>query len=81
MPVMGGFEAAIELRKLLPEVPILFYSIHEGAPLIKEAKRIGVQGLISKNRISETLLRAVQVLVVEKGTFFPDSTDIKTLHG
>jgi two-component system, NarL family, response regulator NreC len=31
MPVMGGFAAASELRRLLPDMPILFYSMHEGA--------------------------------------------------
>jgi len=81
MPVMGGFEAAIELCRLLPRIPILFYSIYEGEALIKEAKRIGVRGFVSKNRISETLLKAVNVLVVQKGTFFPDSTEISALRG
>jgi DNA-binding NarL/FixJ family response regulator len=38
MPVMGGFAAAAELRQLLPEMPILFYSMHEGAQLTKEVK-------------------------------------------
>ena len=36
MPVMGGFEAVRELRKVLPDIPILFYSMHESDHLIKE---------------------------------------------
>jgi DNA-binding NarL/FixJ family response regulator len=71
MPVMGGFPAAIELRRLLPETAILFYSMHEGEHLVKEAKRIGVHGFVSKSNISETLLQAVDVVVGNK-TFFPD---------
>lgn len=71
MPVLGGFAAAVELRKLLPEMPILFYSMHEGAHLINEAKQIGVRGFVSKSHISETLLDAVDALVVRKQTFFP----------
>jgi DNA-binding NarL/FixJ family response regulator len=71
MPVMGGFAAAIELRRILPDVPILFYSMHQGEHLIREAKRIGVQGFVSKGSSSETLLGAVDALVVRKGTFFP----------
>jgi DNA-binding NarL/FixJ family response regulator len=81
MPVMGGFEAAIEICRLLPHTPILFYTIYEGEALIKEAKRIGVRGFVSKNRTTETLLKAVNVLVLEKGTFFPDSTEITALRG
>jgi two-component system, NarL family, response regulator NreC len=30
MPVMGGFAAARELQKLLPQVPILFLTMHAG---------------------------------------------------
>ena len=71
MPVMGGFAAAIELRKLLPDTPILFYSMHEGELLIAEAQRIGVQGFVSKGKISDTLLDAVSALVIRKETFFP----------
>jgi DNA-binding NarL/FixJ family response regulator len=71
MPVMGGFAAAVELRQLLPEVPILFYSMHEAAHLIKDAKQIGVRGFVSKSHISETLLDAVDAVVLHKNTFFP----------
>lgn len=71
MPVMGGFAAAVELGKLLPEAPILFYSMHEGEHLVKEAKRIGVRGFISKSAISESILEAVDALVKRKEEFFP----------
>ena len=71
MPVMGGFPAAVELRRMAPEIPILFYSMHEGAQLIKEAKLVGARGFVNKGRISETLLEAVDAVVVRKSTFFP----------
>lgn len=73
MPVMGGFEAARVLRKILPETPILFYSMHHGDQLIQDVKQLGVQGFVCKDEDSGTLLNAVDVLVVRKGTFFPDS--------
>lgn len=72
MPVMGGFAAAKELRRLLPAIPILFYSMHEGTQLMKEAKQAGARGFVSKNRISDTLLDALDAVVVRNGTFFPD---------
>jgi DNA-binding NarL/FixJ family response regulator len=71
MPVLGGFAAAVELHTLVPEMPILFYSMHEGPHLIEEAKQIGVRGFVSKSYISETLLDAVDALVLRKDTFFP----------
>ena len=72
MPVMGGFEAARELRKVLPDIPVLIYSMHESDQLIKESRRIGVRGFVSKSEISKALPEAVNALVVQKATFFPD---------
>ena len=81
MPVMGGFEAVRELRKVLPDMPILFYSMHENDHLIRELKRVGVQGFVSKSDISEALPEAVNVLVVQKATFFPEPWATSSLVG
>ena len=72
MPVMGGFEAARELRKVLPDIPILIYSMHGSDQLIKEIRRLGLQGFVSKSDISKVLPEAVNAVVVQKATFFPD---------
>ena len=72
MPVKGGFEAATELRRIMPEVPILFCSIQEGPEVTKNAKQIGVRGYISKQHMSDLLIHAVDALVVHKTTFFPN---------
>ena len=72
MPVMGGLEAARELRKILPDIPLLVYSMHESDQLIQESKRVGVRGFVSKSEISEALAAAVNALVVQKATFFPE---------
>ena len=74
MPVIGGFPAALQLRRLLPDTPILFYSMHEGQHVIREAKQIGVRGFVGKSHISQALLEAVDALVVRKATFFPSET-------
>jgi DNA-binding NarL/FixJ family response regulator len=75
MPVMGGYAAAGELRKLMPQLPILFFSIHDGATLVRDAKRVGARGFLNKRDASETLLDAINELVIQKGTFFPDATE------
>jgi DNA-binding NarL/FixJ family response regulator len=73
MPVLGGFAAAVELHRLLPETPIIFYSMHDGPHLVKQAKQIGVRGFVNKSRISETLTEAIDAVVVRKQPFFPGS--------
>ena len=69
MPVMDGFAAAIELRKLMPVVPILFFSIHESSEFVKRAKEIGARGYLSKEGLTE-LREAVDALMVHKKTYF-----------
>jgi DNA-binding NarL/FixJ family response regulator len=71
MPMMSGFEAAQELRKVLPDVPLLVYSMHDSEQLILESRRVGVRGFVNKGEISKALPAAVRALVVEKTTFFP----------
>jgi DNA-binding NarL/FixJ family response regulator len=71
MPVLSGFEAAREIRKTLPLVPILILSMHESNQLVEEAKKIGVQGYVTKTQVGGTLLQAVNTLL-RKETFFPE---------
>jgi DNA-binding NarL/FixJ family response regulator len=71
MPVLSGFEAAREIRKTLPRVPILILSMHESNQLIEEAKKLGVQGYVTKTQVGSTLLSAVETLLRNE-TFFPE---------
>ena len=68
MPVMSGYEAAAELRRLLPEIPILLFSTQSRAQLAADAKSIGVQGFVNKCDANRALLQAVDDVVMNKGT-------------
>ena len=70
MPVMNGFAAAQELKKLLPHVPILFLTMHGGDSFVSEARRAGVQGFVTKDHVGEVLVDAVKALLNSE-TFFP----------
>jgi DNA-binding NarL/FixJ family response regulator len=71
MPVLDGIHSAKEIRTFLPDVPILFFSMHDGIYLVHEAKMAGVQGFVSKTDARATLLDAVDALA-NKQTYFPD---------
>jgi DNA-binding NarL/FixJ family response regulator len=78
MPVLDGIHSAKEIRAFLPEVPILFFSMHDGVYLVHEAKMAGVQGFVNKTEARATLLDAIDALV-KKQTYFPDrSTSPRT---
>ena len=70
MPVLGGFGAAKELHRIMPDVPILFFTMNESGQFIREAKLIGVQGFVAKDRAGTVLLQAVDALLRNE-TFFP----------
>jgi len=69
MPVLGGIEAAQQIRLFLPDVPILFYSMNNTPELIAIAKSVGAQGFVTKDQMAVTLLEAVDALR-DKKTFF-----------
>jgi DNA-binding NarL/FixJ family response regulator len=49
MPVMNGLEAARELTKLMPEIPILMFTNHAGGIREEDAQKIGISSVMSKN--------------------------------
>jgi DNA-binding NarL/FixJ family response regulator len=69
MPVLGGFAAAKEIQRLVPDVPILFFNMHGGEQFASEAKKTGVQGFVTKDRAGEALIYAVMALL-NRGTYF-----------
>jgi two-component system response regulator NreC len=63
MPVLGGFGAATEIHRLLPGIPILFFTMHTGDQIVLEARKAGVQGFVTKDRAGEVLVDAVNALL------------------
>jgi DNA-binding NarL/FixJ family response regulator len=69
MPVMSGMAAASEIRQLLPDVPIIMLSMHDGKPLIDALRLIGARGFVPKAECSAKLLEGVDA-VLRGETFF-----------
>jgi CheY-like chemotaxis protein len=63
MPVMNGIEAARELTRLLPSVPLLMCSGFETADLKREALSAGVRTVVSKSESFGDLVRSIQALL------------------
>jgi len=62
MPDLDGLSAAREIRKLLPSVPIVLFTLHKFATIDLEAKKAGVRYVVEKPD-TEALLRAVEELL------------------
>jgi DNA-binding NarL/FixJ family response regulator len=67
MPVLNGLAAGRELKKLMPQVKLIFLSMNPDPDIQSEALRIGASGYLLKNMMSEELLARVQNAMRESG--------------
>jgi len=63
MPRMNGFEAAREIKKQVPEAAIVILSTHADQQFIEVAKKIGVRAYISKTKVGDSLVQAVEAAI------------------
>jgi DNA-binding NarL/FixJ family response regulator len=63
MPVKNGFEAAREIKTILPKTAIVILSANADQRFVEEAKKIGVRAYVAKSKAGEALVRAVEAAV------------------
>ncbi len=56
MPVMNGLDATRDLKRMMPEVPIIMFSAYSDSSTEKEARSAGVSALVSKFEHTSVLL-------------------------
>ena len=69
MPKMNGLDAAKEIRKQSPEIPILMVTLHMSPQLEDQAKKIGISGACDKGNIN-CVVEGVDTLL-HHGTYYP----------
>lgn len=63
MPVMTGLEAARELRRLMPRVPLLMFTMFKNPFFEREAHAAGISVVKSKSEDVQSLLVSIQELL------------------
>ena len=64
MPVMNGLEAAPLLRRILPSVPIILYTIHENPAMSQvDVAKLGISLVVSKSEPLKNLVATVNRLL------------------
>ena len=63
MPVLNGFEAARNLHKTMPEIPLILYSLHTDKNVEKEALALGFSSVLSKSADTNALLTEARTLL------------------
>lgn len=76
MPQMNGFQAAREISRSMPEVPILLLTVQQlSRELTSEAQHSGFKGAVSKSTGSE-VVRAIESLLKHESFFQPIRSDV-----
>ena len=76
MPGMNGLEAAGEIGKSRPDIPVILFSLHLSEDLTSHFHRGGIRGAVGKGEAARDLVEAVKK-VLSGGTFFPPKSGSK----
>lgn len=60
MPLLNGLDAARQLKTLLPEVKIIFLTMHQDPDLASEAMEAGASGYLLKTAAAAELVKAIR---------------------
>ncbi len=63
MPVLNGFDALSELKKILPNTKVILLTMHEEPEYIIKAARSGANGYLLKNIDYKELQRAIELVM------------------
>jgi DNA-binding NarL/FixJ family response regulator len=75
MPRMNGIEAAPKLKKLLPQTAIILFTFHESMMHGFDAREIGVDAVVTKDRGMFPLKEAVKSLLQRRHLSARESDD------
>ncbi|WP_447591121.1 response regulator transcription factor [Aquipseudomonas campi] len=60
LPGISGLETTRRLRQRLPQLRVLFFSMHDELPLVRQALEAGASGYLTKNSSPDVLVEAVR---------------------
>jgi DNA-binding NarL/FixJ family response regulator len=84
MPLLNGMDAARQLKRLMPQVKVIFLTVSEDPDLTAEGFRCGASGFLLKNSAASELSLAIQEVMHGRSYVTPLATQgmVSTLlHG
>lgn len=75
MPKIGGVDATLQLRKVLPSVEVLILTMHESDQMVGQALRAGARGYLIKSESEEKLMEALEALARHQAYFSPSVSE------
>jgi DNA-binding NarL/FixJ family response regulator len=71
MPNLNGFDAGEKLKKILPDIKLMFLTVNEDADMVNEAFRIGASGYLLKSSAASELFQAIEAVLNSKNYVSP----------
>ena len=69
MPGMDGLQAAREIGKVVPNVPILMFTMHLSRQLVEEARNAGIRGAVAKSDAGR-IIEGLEALLRNEAFFY-----------
>ena len=63
MPVMGGLEAAAEIRRIAPKTKIVILTMHNSDQMRNQARDAGADAFVVKSNVAANLIETVGLLL------------------
>jgi DNA-binding NarL/FixJ family response regulator len=76
MPELNGLEAARRIHKVLPQIEVLFLTVHDSEQMVREALDAGGRGYLLKSDAGRDLLAAVESVRQHKFFLSPRITQM-----
>jgi len=71
MPNLNGFDAGEKLKKILPDVKLVFLTVNEDPDMVTEAFRIGANGYLLKSSAASELFQAIKTVLSSRNYVSP----------
>jgi len=79
MPNMNGLEAASQISRSNPDIPVILFSLHLSDELLNHFDAGSIRGAVCKSNAARDLVDAVE-RVLSGGTFFPSRIPANAGH-
>jgi DNA-binding NarL/FixJ family response regulator len=66
MPSLCGIDATIEIKATMPEIKVVFVTMHTNSTYVKAALEAGASGYVLKSAVPEVLLEAVRLVLDDR---------------
>ena len=74
MPLLNGLDAARQLKRLMPDIKVIFLTVSEDPDLAAEAFRAGASAFLLKNSAAAELFLAIQEVLQGRSYITPQAT-------